>query len=61
MPLAKHGRPAKGEEGKGDDVTFTRGTNGSEYLKRRLARDNPKVLERWERGEGRYGNSHVGK
>ena len=45
LPLAAHGRPtAEEQKNKGDNVTFTRGSNSQAYLLRRLARDAPEVL-----------------
>jgi hypothetical protein len=52
QPLARHGRPtAEEQEGKGDDGTFSRGSNSQAYLLRRLARDAPEILERVKAGE----------
>jgi len=44
MVLGKRGRPKKGEEKKGSERTIKRGENAA-YLKARLARDRPDVLE----------------
>lgn len=52
QPLAEHRRPTAEEQAdKGDDGTFTRGSNSQAYLLRRLARDAPDVLERVKAGE----------
>jgi hypothetical protein len=48
--LRSHGRPPKGEERKGTDSTFIRGST-SAYLTARLARDRPDLLERLKAGE----------
>ena len=51
-PLAKIGRPEKGE-GKGDNVTFDDRGNASSYLSRRLLRDAPEVFDALKAGEYR--------
>jgi hypothetical protein len=43
--LRKHGRPKK-DGGKGDGITFTRGTIGWEYRIGRLKRDAPEIAAR---------------
>lgn len=51
-PLAEHRRPTKEEQtDKVDNVKFTQGGNQSEYLLRRLARDNPEILDELEAGK----------
>jgi len=50
-PLKRVGRPAD-QNGKGDNITFSRGT-GADYLVARLARDYPEYLERLQQGEYR--------
>jgi hypothetical protein len=42
VPLNKHGRPAKEDENKCDNITLKRGTD-PDYLSRRIARDLPDV------------------
>jgi hypothetical protein len=49
--LKKRGRPRKGEEVKGDRITFKRGTTGAAYLQARLRRDAPELADALERGE----------
>jgi len=51
-PLAGHGRPFKGDE-KGDNGTFSRGSNSADYLTARIKRDRPDIAERMQRGEFR--------
>lgn len=51
IELKAHGRPKKGEEGKGDNVTFKVRGNDSDYIKARLRRDHPEIAERLEAGE----------
>ena len=41
IELKAHGRPKKGEEIKGDQITLKRGTTGADYIKARLRRDHP--------------------
>lgn len=43
--LGKRGRPKKGE-GKGDNITFSRGTTGRAYILARLDRDRPDLAEK---------------
>lgn len=50
IELKKHGRPTKGEERKGDNVTLKRG-NEAAYIEARLRRDHPGIAEQLERGE----------
>jgi hypothetical protein len=46
QPLAAHRRPtAEEQEGKGDNVTITERGNGQTYLLRRIARDQPQLLD----------------
>jgi hypothetical protein len=49
--LAKHGRPAKGTNGNGDNVTFVLKGNSAEYIVRRLKRDAPEIAQALARGE----------
>ena len=53
IELKAHGRPKKGEEIKGDQITLKRGTTGADYIKARLRRDHPEIAEELERGEHR--------
>jgi hypothetical protein len=47
-PLAKQGRPTKGsaDDEKGDDGTFSRGSNSADYLAARIKRDRPDIADR---------------
>lgn len=53
IELKAHGRPKKGEEGKGDNGTFKRGTNSADYIKARLRRDHPEIAEELQQGKHR--------
>ena len=53
IELKAHGRPKKGEEIKGDQITLKRGTTGADYIKARLRRDHPEIAEELERGQHR--------
>ena len=53
IELKAHGRPKKGEEIKGDQITLKRGTTGADYIKARLRRDYPDIAEELDRGEHR--------
>ncbi len=48
-PLEKVGRPDK--DIKGSDTTLKEESRDAEYLTRRIARDNPELLERMKSGE----------
>jgi hypothetical protein len=49
--LKKRGRPKKGEELKGVNHTFIRGTGNTAYIEARLRRDYPCIADALERGE----------
>jgi len=52
QPLGEPRRPTNEERAeKGAIGTVTRGTNDSNYLTRRIARDHPEILERMKAGE----------
>jgi hypothetical protein len=61
-PLHGKGRPKKGE-GKGDDGTFSRGSNSSAYLAARIQRDHPEIAGRLAAGlsTGCGANRHRGQ
>jgi hypothetical protein len=46
QPLAKRGRPAKDQNGKGSDTTFSDVGRGAAYLVAKLKRDRPDIAER---------------
>lgn len=53
IELKAHGRPRKGEEVKGSDLTLKARGESAEYIKARLRRDHPEIAEALERGEYR--------
>lgn len=53
IKLKKRGRPKKGEERKGADGTFNRGSNNATYIQARLRRDHPEIAEELEQGKHR--------
>ena len=53
IELKKHGRPKKGEERKGSDLTLKTRGESVDYIKARLRRDHPEIAEALERGEFR--------
>lgn len=53
IELKKHGRPKKGEERKGSDLTLKARGESVDYIKARLRRDHPEIAEALKRGEFR--------
>lgn len=51
--LKAHGRPKKGEEGKGSDLTLKTRGESADYIRARLRRDHPEIAEQLEQGEHR--------
>lgn len=50
-PLSNYGEIGNGRQSRGDNVTSTLRGNDQTYTLRRLARDNPELLDRVESGE----------
>lgn len=51
LKLGKHGRPRKGEERKGDNITLVQRGTHSAYTLARLERDRPELAQRVRKGE----------